>query len=160
MPRLATLLTLSLVSLASLACKPKGPCTGTGMVVDEREMSPVLAELGAPGKGAYCRAETQTEANLTHRHHEISDIEPAEAVELWTAHMANEGWRQITPLETLAMNLEKAHGGEDCGMFESIWAKDGVKDRVFLSVSFCSEVGWANLSIYDCTKYASADLCQ
>jgi hypothetical protein len=148
------------VSLGSLGCKPKGPCTGGGMVVDERELAPTLKELGAPGKGAYCRAESSTEPNSTHRHYEITDHSPSEMVDAWNEHMTDAGWRDITPFDTLARNLEEAHAGEGCGMFESVWAKDGVSDRVTVSVSFCAEMGWSNLSLVECKPGSTTDICQ
>lgn len=154
--KFTSLVLLALAPILLLACKDKAPCSGGGMVVDERELSPVLKDVIGPGTGTMCRAETETAPNTTDRHYEIAKVGPAEALDLWDQHMKSKGWVDVTSLPMLTENIKYALEGKGCGLVTQLWAKEGVTDRVEISVSFCvDDVGWTSLHHHACTERTS-----
>ncbi|PRQ06202.1 hypothetical protein ENSA7_41200 [Enhygromyxa salina] len=130
----------------------KAPCGGKGMVVDERPLEGILAEVIGPEGGVMCRpGEDDGKYMATNRRYELARKNPDQTMAAWDAHLQARGWEVVTPLDVLAANVESAvRDEEECGIVDQYYAKPGEPARVHVTVSFCVDTGWSSVTAFPC----------
>ena len=139
-------------------CRKREVCGGRGMVVDSRPLVGVLSEIGTPPEATICKGSSSTPEDdkfaETHRLVELGK-NANEGFDRWKKHLESKGWKETTPLLTLAKNAEietSAVAGKqrsDCGTTQD-FTKAGVPGKFMVGVSYCAEgwkeVAWTNVT--------------
>lgn len=130
------LFTLLVGSLLVSACS-KTPCSGKGMSVDTRPLTPVWsANLATPEGGVMCYSQ-MLEGDETTRQVEFLGLNPKSTVDLWEKTLTVSGWLLIPTLDT-----ERG--------YELVASKEGFSASVFVSKAEKGK-GWSTVKLQSVT---------
>ncbi|MEM9691494.1 MAG: hypothetical protein AAGA56_03030 [Myxococcota bacterium] len=68
--------------------------------------------------------------------------------------MKAKGYREVTPMDVLLKNVEKAKSGDGCDVPRTWFAKADASAVVTVGVSYCVDRGWTSIDIHDCNGSA------
>lgn len=102
----ASLVLVVNVCCAASGCTSREVCGGHGMDIETRPLEGVLKDVGLPAGAVQCDAVDRPAPAAwaaDHRHVELGK-NAFEGVAAWQAHLERQGWKETTPLQTLADN--------------------------------------------------------
>lgn len=130
------LFTLVVGALLVSACS-KQPCSGKGMSVDTRPLTPVWsANLAIPEGGVMCYSQI-LEGDDTTRQVEFLGLNPQKTADLWEKTMTAGGWLMVP-------TLDNERG------YELVASKEGFSVSVFVSKAEKGK-GWSTVKLQSVT---------
>jgi hypothetical protein len=142
---------IALLVVLAIVLRPK-PVVCTGLGVETRPLTGVLADIGIPAGGLQCGAERDAEWVANHRSVELGDGAD-EAFAAWKAHLASRGWQETTtPMELADNGVAEAaaragHPISACTATHR-FKKEGIAGEVSIGVSYCvpDKPGWTQVA--------------